>query len=146
MPLDLHTFRQLAGFDADQFIKKMKDELGIKRIRVLFDNPNSQAMSKHVGPEQILEIHLPALTTILSQKPELSRNEAIAKLKSAIAEETCHGRFRDTDHNREVVDCTISMMQKHLTAEELAYLYIKEKISRLEQAAEAFRGTPIEKD
>jgi hypothetical protein len=144
--MDLDTFRQLAGFDADQFIKKVKDELGIKRVRVLFDNPNSQAMSRHVGPEEILEIHLAGLTTILSQKPELSRNEAVAKLKSAIAEETCHGRFRDTDHNKEVVGCTISMMQKHLTAEELAYPYIKEKISRLEQAAEVFKGTPIKKD
>jgi len=143
--MDLDTFRQLAGFDADQYIKKMKDELGIKRVRVLFDNPNSQAMSRHVGPDEILEIHLPALTTILSQKPELSTGEAVAKLKSAIAEELCHGQLRETDHNHSVVGCTISEMKKHLTSEDLAYPYIKEKMSHLEQAAEVFKGTPIKK-
>jgi hypothetical protein len=145
MPLELDTFRAIAGFDADQYIKKMKNELGIKRVRVLFDNPNSQAMSRHVGPEEILEIHLPALTTILSQRQELSTNEAVAKLKSAIAEELCHGQSRETDHNQSVVGCTISQMQKHLTREELSYPYIKEKISRLEQAAEVFKGSPIRK-
>jgi hypothetical protein len=143
--MDLFTFRQLAGFDADSYIKKMKDELGIKRVRALFDNPNSQAMSRHVGSDEILEIHLPPLTTILSQKPELSIAEGIAKLKSAIAEELCHSKFRDTDHNHSVVGCTISEMQKHLTNEELSYPYIKEKISHLEQAAEVFKGTPIRK-
>ena len=143
--MDLDTFRQLAGFDADSYIKKIKDELGIKRVRVLFDNPNSQAMSRHAGPEEILEIHLPALDTILAQKSELSTNEAVAKLKSAIAEELCHSQFRETDHNHSVVGCTISEMQKHLTSEELAYPYIKEKIFHLEQAAEVFKGTPIKK-
>jgi hypothetical protein len=123
----------------------MKDDLGIKRVRVLFDNPNSQAMSKHAGPEEILEIHLPALSTILSQKPELSAVEGIAKLKAAIAEELCHSQFRETDHNHSVVGCTISEMQKHLTSEELSYPYIKDKISHLEQAAEVFKGTPIKK-
>ncbi len=107
----VHTFRQLAGFDADQYIKSMKDELGIKRVRVLFDNQTSRAMSRHVGPEEVLEIHLPALSTILSQKPELSVAEGIAKLKSAVAEELCHGYFRGTDHNQSVVGCTISQMQ-----------------------------------
>lgn len=143
--MDLDTLRQLAGFDADQYIKKMKDELGIKRVRVLFDNTNSQAMSRHVGPDEVLEIHLPALTTILSQKPELSTGEGVAKLKSAIAEELCHGQFREVDHSRSVVGCTISEMQKHLSNEELSYPYIKEKISRLEQAAQVFKGTPIKK-
>jgi hypothetical protein len=143
--MDIDTFRQLAGFDADQYIKKMKDELGIKRVRVLFDNPNSQAMSRHVGPDEILEIHLPALTTILSQKPELSTAEGVAKLKSAISEELCHSKFRETDHNHSVVGCTVSEMKKHLTTEELAYPYIKEKVSHLEQAAEVFKGTPIKK-
>jgi hypothetical protein len=144
--LELDTFREIAGFDADSYIKKMKDELGVKRVSVLFDNPNSQAMSRHVGPEEILEIHLPPLTTILSQRPELSANEAVAKIKSAIAEELCHGQFRETDHNHTVVGCTISEMKKNLTEEELNYPYIKEKISRLEQAAELFKGTPIKKD
>jgi hypothetical protein len=143
--MDLDTFRQLAGFDADQYIKRMKDELGINRVRVLFDNQTSQAMSRHVGPEEVLEIHLPALSTILAQKPELSASEGIAKLKSAIAEELCHGQFRETDHNESVVGCTISQMQKHLTSEELSYPYIKEKISRLKQAVEVFKGTPIKK-
>ena len=143
--MDLDIFRQLAGFDADQYIRKMKDDLGIKRVLALFDNPNSQAMSRHVGADDILEIHLPALTTILSQKPELSPSEGIAKLKSAIAEELCHGQFRETDHNHSVVGCTISEMKKHLTSEELSYPYIKEKISHLEQAAEVFKGTPIKK-
>jgi hypothetical protein len=143
--MDLDTFRQLAGFDADQYIKSMKDELGIKRVRVLFDNQTSRAMSRHAGPDEVLEIHLPALTTILSQKPELSAAEGIAKLKSAIAEELCHGQFRETDHNQSVVGCTISQMQKHLTNEELSYPYIKDKISHLEQAAEVFKGTPIKK-
>ena len=123
----------------------MKDELGIKRVRVLFDNTNSQAMSRHVGPDEVLEIHLPALTTILSQKPELSTGEGVAKLKSAIAEELCHGQFRETNHDHTVVGCTISEMQKHLSSEELGYPYIKEKISRLEQAAQVFKGTPIKK-
>ena len=139
------TFRQLAGFDADSYIKKMKDELGIRRVRVLFDNPNSQAMSRHVGPEEILEIHLPALSTILSQRAKLSAGEGIAKLKSAIAEELCHGQFRETDHNQSVVGCTITEMQKHLTSDELSFPYIKEKISHLEQAAEVFKGTRIKK-
>lgn len=143
--MDLDTFRQLAGFDADRYVKKMKDELGIRQVRVLFDNPKSQAMSRHVGPEEILEIHLPALSTILSQKPELSAAEGIAKLKSAIAEELCHGQFRETDHNHSVVGCTISEMKGNLTSEELNYPYIKDKISRLEQAAEVFKGTPIKK-
>jgi hypothetical protein len=143
--MELRTFRNLAGFDADRYIKNMKDELGIKRIRVLFDNQTSQAMSKHVGPEEVLEIHLPALSTILSQRPELSAGEGIAKLKSAIAEELCHSQFRETDHNQSVVGCTILEMQKHLTSEELSYPYIKDKISHLEQAAEIFKGTPIKK-
>ncbi len=143
--MDLDTLRQLAGFDADQYIKSMKDELGIKRVRVLFDNKTSRAMSRHVGPDEVLEIHLPALSTILSQRPELSASEGIAKLKSAIAEELCHGQFRETDHNHSVVGCTISEMKKHLTSEELSYPYIKEKISHLEQAAEVFKGTPIKK-
>lgn len=143
--MDIDTFRQLAGFDADQHIKSMKDQVGIKRVRVLFDNQSSRAMSRHVGPDEILEIHLPALSTILSQRPELSFGEGIAKLKSAIAEELCHGQFRETDYNQSVVGCTISEMQKHLTNEELSYPYIKEKISHLEQAAEVFKGTPIKK-
>jgi len=143
--LDLETFRQLAGFEADSYIKKMKDELGIKRVRVLFDNQTSRAMSRYAGPDEVLEIHLPALTTILSQRPELSAAEGIAKLKSAIAEELCHGQFRETDHNQSVVGCTISQMHKHLTSEELSYPYIKDKISHLEQAAEVFKGTPINK-
>lgn len=123
----------------------MKDELGIKRVRVLFDNKTSRAMSRHVGQDEVLEVHLPALSTILSQRPELSTSEGIAKLKSAIAEELCHGQFRETDHNHSVVGCTISAMKKHLTSEELSYPYIKEKISHLEQAAEVFKGTPIQK-
>jgi hypothetical protein len=143
--MDLDTFRQLAGFDAEQYIKNMKDELGIKRVRAFFDNQSSQAMSRHVGPDEVLEIHLPTLSTILSQRPELSAAEGIAKLKSAIAEELCHGQFRETDHNQSVVGCTISEMQKHLTSEELSFQYIKEKVSRLEQAAEVFKGTPIKK-
>jgi hypothetical protein len=143
--MDLDTFRQLAGFDAHQYIKSMKDELGIKRVRVLFDNQTSRAMSRHVGPDEILEIHLPALSTILSKRPELSPAEGLAKLKSAIAEELCHGQFRETDHNQSVVGCTISEMQKHMTSEELSYPYIKNKISHLEQAAEVFKGTPIKK-
>jgi hypothetical protein len=143
--LDLDLFRQLAGFDADLYIKRMKDELGIKRVRVLFDNQSSQAMSRPAGPDEVLEIHLPALTTILSHRPELSAAEGIAKLKSAIAEELCHGQFRETDHNRSVVGCTISEMQTHLTNEELSNPYIKDKVSHLEQAAEVFKGTQIKK-
>jgi hypothetical protein len=82
---------------------------------------------------------------LLQEDPELSRNEAIAKLKSAIVGDTCQARLHETDHNREVVDCTISEMQKHLTSEELSYPHIKEKISDLEQGAEVFKGTPIKK-
>jgi hypothetical protein len=98
-------------------------------------------MSRHVGPDEVLEVHLPALSTILSQRPELSASEGIANLKSAIAEELCHGQFRETDHNQSVVGCIISEMQKHLTSEELSYPSIKDKISHLEHA-EVFKGTP----
>jgi hypothetical protein len=118
--------------DADQYIKSMKDELGIKHVRILFDNRTSRAMSRHGGPEEVLEIHLSALTTILSQRPELSAIGGIAKLKNATAEELFHGQFSETDHNYSVVGCTISQMQKHLTNEELSYPYIRDKISRLE--------------
>lgn len=52
MDLDLDMFRQLAGFDADLYIKRMKDELGIKRGWGLFDNQSSQAMSRHARAEE----------------------------------------------------------------------------------------------
>lgn len=123
----------------------MKDELGIKRVRVLFDNPSSQAMSRHTGRDEILEIHLPALTTILSQKPELSQCEGIAKLKSAIAEELCHGQFRETDHNHSVVGCIISEIRKNKRRRALLSLHHRKDIA-LRASCRCLEGNPNQEE
>lgn len=131
------------GFDCHSFIKKIKDELNLPKVRVYYDNPNSQAMSRYTDNEQVLEIHLPTIQTIRAQKPDLSNEEAVAKVKSAIIEEHCHGKYHETDHNAAVVGCTLSTMEKHLTPAEINYPYIQEKVQRLKQAEQTFKGTPI---
>ena len=139
--MTLEEFRAKAGFDIDNFIRNVKDDLGLKKVRVKWDNPTARAMSQYIG--DTLEIHLPDIDTILSQKPELSEAEAKAKLKSAVIEETCHGIYHETDHTKEVVGCTIREMEKQMSQEELNFPYIKEKIERLKKASEQVGFTPL---
>lgn len=133
--------RKAGGYPLDEMIKKAKDELGVAKVKVEFDNPSSQAMSRYNGP--VLEIHLPDIDTILRQRPELTKEEAVAKLKAATCEEISHGVNHDTEHTDKVVSDTLGCMVKHLTSEEMAYPYIAEKIRRLQGASRALQGTPL---
>jgi len=140
--MTLEQFRANAGFPVDDLIRQMKNELGVAKCRVMFDNPNAQAMSRH-GPDGVLEIHLPTLDTILRQRPGLSREEAIAKIKAQVAEELCHGVYHETNHDDRVVSCTIKEMREHMNDFEFNSPYIQEKVVRLRGAAAVVSGMPL---
>lgn len=143
MPLmSLEQFRAMAGFPVDDLIRQIKNELGVARCRVMFDNPNAQAMSRY-SHDGVLEVHLPTLDTILMQRPGLSREEAIAKIKAQVAEELCHGFFHETNHDERVVSCTVKEMREHLSPSEMSSPYIVEKIARLRGAQSVVQGMPL---
>ncbi len=134
-------FTRRAGFDLHGFVKNAKSSLGVGKVRVMFDNPNAQAMSRYNG--EVLEVHLPDNATIKRQRPELSDGEVVAKIKAATIEELCHGKFHETDHNDDVVSCTINGMKSHMSAEEMAYPYIKQKVERLQAASRPIAGESL---
>ena len=134
--------RKAGGYPLDEMIRKVKDDFGVAKVRVMFDNPSSQAKSQFDGP--VLEIHLPDVETILRQRPDLTKEEAVAKLKAAVCEEVVHGHLHQAAHTNEVVSGTLGCMVKYLTPEEMAYPYIAgEKVVRLQRANMVFLGTPI---
>lgn len=134
-------FDAKVGNPVEHVIKRVKDRLGVQKVRVYTDNPNSQAMSRYNGP--VLEVHLPTKQTVLQQRPELSPIEVDAKIKAAAIEELCHGVFHQTDHDERVVSCTVDNMRAELTPEEFNQPYIQEKVQRLRGASRALQGTPL---
>jgi hypothetical protein len=139
--MSTEAFHSRTGFPVEDLIRQVKNKLGVTRVRVFFDNPNSQAMSRYNGP--VLEVHLPTLDTVLRMRPDLTREEAVAKIKSAAIEELCHGVFHQTDHDERVVSCTIENMGQHLTPQEMAYPYIQEKVRKMRGAQTPVKGEPI---
>lgn len=129
------------GFPVEDFVKQVKNELGVQKVRIFGDNPNAQAMSRYVAG--VLEVHLPTKQVVLSQRPGLTEGEAVAKIKSAVIEELCHGVYHETDHTDQVVSCTVGKMREHLRPEELAYPYIQDKVSRLQEASKPIMATPM---
>ena len=140
--MSLDEFRVKAGFPVDDLVRQIKNELGVKKCRVFFDNPYAQAMSRY-ATDGVLEVHLPTLEIILQQRPELTREEAVAKIKAQVAEELCHGVYHETDHTDQVVACTLKEMRDHMTPQELQTPYIREKIARIKQASNTVSGMAI---
>lgn len=131
--LEKEQVEEAFGFNAPAFLKKVKDEVGVGKVRLVFDGDKSRAHAIHVG--EICQIHLPTREAIQRERG-FDAKTAIAKQKAALAEESCHCREHETDHNEAVVTCTIKMMKKHMTPEELELPYIKEKVRRLEMSPE----------
>lgn len=138
--MSVEEFRQKAGFDVDNTIRAMKNDLGLGMVRVTFDQNIPRAYAVYNG--SIPEAHLPPLEVIVSQTG-LSEEEARAKIKSEIAEEFCHLANHETNHNEKVVSCTIGEMEKHMTREELNFPYIQQKVQRLKSAQDVIQGQEL---
>jgi len=135
------AFQQKAGFDLHSFVKRCKDEMGVGRVRVRMDNPSAQAMSRYDG--EVLEIHLAELDAIMRQRPELTREEAVAKIKAATCEELAHGYYHETNHDENVVGATVGCMMRNMSPTELATPYIREKVARLQAAQSPVAGETL---
>ncbi len=139
--MSLEEFRSKAGFPVDDLVRRIKSKLGVGKVRVMFDNPNSQAMSRYNG--DVLEVHLPTLATILQQRPDLSKEAAIAKIKAQVVEELCHGVFHETNHDDRVVGCTVNNLKEYLSPSEVSEPYIQKKISKLQVASRPVGGMSV---
>ena len=121
------------GFDVYTFLKKVKDENGLGKIRLLFDNDTSRAHAMHVAG--VCEIHLPTRQAI-KQLRGFDEATAVAKQKAGLIEEVIHCKHREASHTDTIVSETIQSMQRHLAPQELMIPYIQEKIRRLVQSPE----------
>lgn len=134
-------FQRKAGFDLHGFIKRCKSEMGVGKVRVMFDNPSAQAMSRYSG--EVLEVHLADVDMIMRQRPELSREEAVAKIKAATCEELAHGFYHQTNHDEQVVGATLGCMTRNMSQQELGTPYIQTKIQRLQAASSPVAGETL---
>lgn len=121
------------GFDVASFLRKVKSEVTVGKVRLELDGNDSKASAVYEG--NMCVIHLPTRDAIKRIKG-FDDKTVHAKQKAGLIEELCHCSLHEAAHDDKVVGCTVSMMQKHLTSEELAITYIQEKISRLKRSLE----------
>ena len=140
MSLTPEQVRESTGFDVGTFVKKVKDEIGVGRVRLNFDGNSNRAHAHYEG--NVCAISLPTRDAI-KRSLGFDDKTAVAKMKAGLTEELCHCREHETDHSERVVSCTIDMMQKHLTQDELNLDYIKEKQERLKRSPQIVQLTPI---
>ena len=133
MLLKPEEIKEAVGFDLPTFIKKVKEDIGVGPIRLNFDGDKARA---HAHREGIFcAISLPTRESIKNAMG-LDEQSATAKIKAGLIEETCHCHNHETSHTKEVVGCTIALIEKHLTPEEQELPYIKDKIEMLRRAPE----------
>ena len=124
------------GLDLPVLVKQIKGDLRIKYpLRVFFDRKNTpQAMATRSENGKIGEIHLPTCQTIKRKMPGLSERGRKAKVISQIAEESCHLKEHETDHNKAVVSCTLREMRKYIPKRDMKIPYIRQKVAALKSS------------
>lgn len=116
-------------FSLKPFVKTIKDELGLGKIRVNWLQNNHQA-SCIISTG---EINLPTVQAI-ERTMNLSHDEARSKQKMAVIEEVCHLAQKRDGHSQELYQCVVKLHDRHLTGQEREL--VKEKLERLRLVCE----------